>query len=1637
MQNLVSEPGLSETGNYPTLSPTSQGIEMTVSTSAHSVLLNNVYQLIKNKVDKEKQELVFQFAKNLYQNVANTDLDGRSDSDLYGAVLSLWNEFATYNSDKSFIRVFNPDVAKHGWQSTYTIVEIIVKDMPFLVDSVRMSLNRLGITSHLLIHSPLSLVRDEHGNLVQFGEGAKNQNTTKETVFLIEVDRQTSRRKLDALAKEIESVVDEVCLAVDDWQAMRERLKSIIADFKKAPAPCSKEQKQEAERFLAWVEDHNFTLMGYRHYGAKAIKGDYRWIADNESSLGLMKNSISDRERVLSRLPLSARQETLSHKPLILTKTNSRARVHRPAYMDYIGIKTFDDKGNVIAEDRFLGLYSASFYNSSALQLPVLKDKIQRICDASGFERGTHAYKALLNIMETYPRDEILQTTDEELLKIVVGIFQMQERGISRIFVRKDIFGRFFSCMVFVPRERYNTQLRKETQALLKKSLGSDKEVEFTTYFSESVYARTHYIVRVENNNVEVNVKDIEKNIVELSKSWDDKLGSAIRASYGQTKGKALEQKYESAFSRSYMEQNLPGTTVVDIEKLELLDDSHRLDMLFYKPQEESRDSEAVRLKLFHKKEPIHLSAVLPVLENFGLRVIDETPYEVKSADGDVNWIMDFSMLHSTSAKMDMVKAQSLFQDAFSKVWNDDLEDDAFNRLVLGAGLTGRKVTILRAYAKYMRQTGSSFSNSYIARTLDRYPDIATLIISLFEARFDPSKEQDADKIEALQQDIKHKLDQVANLDDDRIIRRYLDMIMATLRTNFYQTDKEGFEKPYISFKFLPELIPDMPLPLPKFEIFVYSPLVEGVHLRGGKVARGGLRWSDRQEDFRTEVLGLVKAQQVKNTVIVPVGAKGGFVCKKLPVSEGRDAIFKAGQECYRIFIRSLLDITDNIVDGSIVHPENVVRHDEDDPYLVVAADKGTATFSDIANGISEEYGFWLGDAFASGGSVGYDHKGMGITARGAWESVKRHFREMGVDCQTTDFTCLAVGDMAGDVFGNGMLLSKHTRLVCAFNHLNIFFDPDPDAAKTWVERKRLFDNPKLGWDDYDKSLISKGGGVFSRSAKSIQLTPEMQKWLDTKATSMTPNQLINTALKMPVDLIWNGGIGTYVKSSKESHADCGDRANDDVRVNGSQVKARIVGEGGNLGLTQLGRVEYASTGGRVNTDFIDNVGGVDCSDNEVNIKILLNSVVNAGDLTVKQRNQLLYDMTDDVADLVIQDCYRQTLSMSITHQTGVGSLKEQLRFVHGLERDGVLNRELEFIPSDDDLSERLTRGKGFTRPELSVLISYGKMVLKEQLNIPEITDNPYHAKLLLSAFPKVLQDKFAAKMEEHPLRAEIIATKLANNMVNDMGLNFLFRMREETGAAVHEIANAYAVIKGVFKIEALWGSVEDLDNKVSAEVQLQMFDSIRRTLRRGSRWYMRHGKKGQELQACIDSYADTFDNISENLEAYLVPAEYKQLQLNIDNFVKLGVPNEIATRIASMSNLFSCLDLAQIVAEQDRDTSLIASLYYMLGSELELHWFLDQINKQAVSNHWQALARSSYREELDWQQRLLTVGILKHAPESSDAREILDKWIKEHQFLLERWYHMMAEFKTSTTHEFAKFSVALRELGLLSLNCD
>lgn len=1606
---------------------------MTLLRNSSSVILNNVSKLIFEKVPAERQALVEKFASILFDNLSNEDLDKRIDEDLYGAALSLYNDFSDTKPSDVKIKVFNPVLGNNGWSSENTIVQIVVDDIPFLVDSVRMTLNRLDITSHLLLHSPIKVNRNKSGGveeIVDLKNSTKSTNT--QTVFFIEVDRQAEQKQLNTLASELESVLSDVSVAVDDWKPIQQKLADCIAEAKKAKVK-NKDGQKTSIAFLNWISDHNFTLMGFREYSVKAVKGDFSIKGLDDTSLGLMKNRASS-TRLLSELSDVARAEALSDNILVLTKTGSKSRVHRPAYMDYIGIKKFDEQGNVVGEYRFIGLYAASFYNSSVQDIPLLNSKLARITDGSSFASGSHAHKALLNVLETYPRDELIQASDEHLREVAMGVLQMQERDMTKLFVRKDTYGRFYSCMVFVRRERYNTALRRETQAILQKALGSEGEVEFTTYFSESPLARTHYTVRATEKDIELNVKEIEKNLIEAAKTWEDKLATALTKTHGSAKGRALAARYAKAFPKGYKEEILPSTATVDISFLEKLTDQNKLEMLFYRAQESS-DKNAVRLSLFHKDEPIHLSDVLPILENFGLRVIGETPYAVAMETG-VNWVMDFTMTLTNADNSDFDLTRDLFQRAFAAVWEGQLENDGFNRLILGAKLSGREASVVRAYAKYMRQIGVTFSQSYIESTFDRYPEIAGKLVKLFEFKFSPDKHNSKKYAKAKDQ-LLEDLDNVANLDDDRIIRLYITLMDATLRTNFYQNDKDGNVKPYISFKLLPEQIPEVPLPRPKFEIFVYSPRIEGVHLRGGKVARGGLRWSDRMEDFRTEVLGLVKAQQVKNTVIVPNGSKGGFVCKQLPTSGGRDAFFTEGQECYKTFIRGLLDVTDNIVKGEVIPPKSVVRHDEDDIYLVVAADKGTATFSDIANAISDEYNFWLGDAFASGGSVGYDHKKMGITARGAWESVKRHFREMGIDCQTTDFTCVAIGDMAGDVFGNGMLLSKHIRLQVAFNHMHIFVDPNPDSAKTYVERQRLFELPRSSWEDYDKSLISKGGGIFSRSAKSITLTPEMKKMLGTKKASMTPTELIKASLSMHVDLIWNGGIGTYVKAKSESDAQVGDRANDALRVNGSELKAKVFGEGGNLGLTQLGRIEFAMSGGRINTDFVDNVGGVDCSDNEVNIKILLNQLVNEGELTKKHRDQLLYEMTDAVSDIVIQDCYRQTHTISITELKGQSLLKEQLRFIHALEKTGKLDRELEFLPNDEEIAERQTKGQGFTRPELSVLVAYGKMILKEQFAIDEIDSNPYYKDLLINAFPTQLQTKYEAQIQEHPLRKEIIATKLANEVVNDMGLNYVTRMQEETGAPVEEVLTCYIIAREVFGLHDVWFAIEDLDNKIPAIVQTEMLHQMRRTVRRASRWFLRHRNKSASISESIALYKPTFEKMSTHLGDYLVEKEKGLLLTLQQDFEREGVPSQIAAYVAQLSSIFSIMDIADVARATKRDVEDVASLYFNLGADMGLHWFLDQITNQPVANHWQALARASYREELDWQQRALTGAVIHFEVNNKNILEVYEKWKEEFGPILGRWQHMISEFKSSESHEFAKFSVALRELMLLSHHCE
>ncbi|CAM2944784.1 NAD-glutamate dehydrogenase [Vibrio rarus] len=1602
------------------------------------VLLEKVYQLINDKLDSEHQQVVTKLAQHLFSNISHDDLISRNESDLYGAVVSLWQHMKEKTFNDLSVRVFNPTLSRHGWQSTHTIVEIIVPDMSFLVDSIKMTLSRLGLSSHIMLHGPAKLhlkqnkVIDINNNKL----GGQLQS-----VFHLEVDRLSSKGQMTQLESELISVLEDTHRVVSDWQPMSSSLAAVIEQVKQLESIKSidNDHIEESLQFLNWLGDHNFTLMGYKEYRLVEVDEESILQPTPEPGLGLFADPARVRATKLSNFSVSAREEATKPYILILTKGNRASRIHRPAYNDYIGIKRFDKQGNVIGEHRFTGLYTSAVYNQSVERIPLIRNKVARILESSGFMPGSYAFKAFHNILETYPRDELLQATEDELLHIGMGVVQMQDRDMIRLFVRKDPFGRFLSCMVYVTKERYNTELRHQTQRILQRAFNTDNEVEFTTYFSESPLARTHYIVRVDDSHLDYNVKSIEQDLMEASSTWGDRLKQAVISNLGESRGLPLAKKYMQAFPRSYQEMVLPNTAVADIERLQLLNEFNQLGMLFYRPQEELMDSKVVHLKLYHKNAPIHLSDVMPMLENFDLRVIGESPYQVETNDAETYWILDFSMLHKGSNVVDFNKVRDRFQQAFAGVWQGELDNDGFNRLVLGAGLSGVETTILRAYAKYMRQVGFPFSQNYIGDALAAHPKIATYLVQLFEKRFKPQNKGDESSQQKIIEKIKGLLDKVDSLDDDRILRRYVEMIRATLRTNYYQVTDAGERKPCLALKLSPKQIPEIPKPVPEFEMFVYAPDVEGVHLRGGKVARGGLRWSDRQEDFRTEVLGLVKAQQVKNTVILPVGAKGGFVCKQQHLMQGRDEIFAEGQRCYRKFISSLLDVADNIIEGKLVPPPNVVRHDEDDSYLVVAADKGTATFSDIANSVSEQYNFWLGDAFASGGSNGYDHKVMGITAKGGWESVKRHFRELGVNCQTTDFTVIGVGDMAGDVFGNGMLLSKHIRLQAAFNHLHIFIDPNPQAASAYKERDRLFNTPRTGWDDYDKSLISKGGGVFSRKAKSVTLSPEIKAMLGVSQDSMAPNDLIKHLLMMDVDLLWNGGIGTYIKSSKESHGDVGDRANDALRINGNQLKAKVVGEGGNLGLTQLGRIEFALNGGRVNTDFIDNVGGVDSSDNEVNIKILLNGLVQSSDLTVKQRNEILDSMEQDVSQIVLHHAYCQSESISVTQEQGLSGMKEQMRFIHTMEKAGHLDRQLEYIPDDEQLLEREKLGVGLSRPELSVLVAYGKMLLKEELANDAIAKDSYHSRLLGQYFPQRLRCHYLSTMDDHPLRTEIIATALANEIVNEMGCNFVTRLQEETGASVVDIANAFTASKELFNFAEVFSQIRDHDNRIDASLQYQLMGVIRRTLRRLTRWMLRNRSHNSSVEQLVKRFKSDVAVIVAKLDQFLVPGEVQQHQTVADQWISQGVDKQLANYLARLSSLYCCYDIALAAKECGTSIERTAKLYFYLGERLSLHWFLEQINNQVVDNNWQALARAAFREDLDWQQRQLTVQVLNcHCGENvMSEEETIENWIGNNRIALQRWENTLNEFKVGNVHEFAKFSVALRELMLLNLNCE
>ncbi|MFF3251864.1 NAD-glutamate dehydrogenase [Actinacidiphila glaucinigra] len=1604
-----------------------------------------------------EKEALGAFLQRYYLHSAPEDLLDRDPVDVFGAAVSHHRLAEVRPQGTANVRVHTPSVEENGWTCSHTVVEVVTDDMPFLVDSVTNELSRQDRAIHVVVHPQMLVRRDVTGKLLEVLDAAPGDasgvphDVLVESWIHVEIDRETDRDDLKQITADLRRVLSDVRETVEDWQKMRDAALRIADELAATPPALPEQEVGEAWELLRWLSEDHFTFLGYREYALTTEttpEGEEDVLtAVPGTGLGILRSDPQHRVEEsesgqavspsFNRLPADARKKAREHKLLILTKANSRSTVHRPSYLDYIGVKKFDADGNVVGERRFLGLFSSAAYTESVRRVPVIRRKVQEVLDGAGFSPDSHDGRDLLQILETYPRDELFQTGPDELREIVTSVLYLQERRRLRLFLRQDEYGRYFSALVYLPRDRYTTGVRLRLTDILKEELNG-VTADFTAWNTESVLSRLHFVVRVASGTAlphltERDVERIENRLADAARSWADGFAEALTSECGEERAAELTRRYAHAFPDGYRADFTPRAAVADLQHLERLN-GEDFCLSLYEPVGAAPDER--RFKIYRTGAPVSLSAVLPVLQRLGVEVIDERPYEMRRADGTRAWIYDFGLRIDPSLGDLGDDARERFQDAFTATWTGQAENDGFNSLVLRAGLSWRQAMVLRAYAKYLRQAGTAFSQDYMEDTLRNNVHTTRLLVNLFQARLSPDHQRAGSELtDALLEEVDAALEQVASLDEDRILRSFLTLIKATLRTNYFQRADGGRPHSYVSMKFDPQAIPDLPAPRPAYEIWVYSPRVEGVHLRFGKVARGGLRWSDRREDFRTEILGLVKAQMVKNTVIVPVGAKGGFVAKQLPdPSADREAWLAEGIASYKTFISGLLDVTDNLVGGQVVPPADVVRHDGDDTYLVVAADKGTASFSDIANEVATSYGFWLGDAFASGGSVGYDHKKMGITARGAWESVKRHFREMGHDTQSEDFTVVGVGDMSGDVFGNGMLLSEHIRLVAAFDHRHIFIDPVPDAATSYAERRRMFELPRSSWADYDTKLISHGGGVFPRSAKAIALTPQIRKALgiDQPVAKMTPADLMRAILKAPVDLLWNGGIGTYVKAATETHPDVGDKANDAIRVDGGELRVKVVGEGGNLGLTQLGRIEFAQSGGRVNTDAIDNSAGVDASDHEVNIKILVNAVVADGDMTVKQRNSLLAEMTDEVGSLVLRNNYAQNVALANGMAQSASLLHAHQRYLRKLVREGKLDRALEFLPSDRQIRERLNAGHGLTLPEMAVLLAYTKITVAEELLGTGLPDDPYLRQLLDAYFPKALHERFQGQIDGHALRREIVTTVLVNDTVNTGGTTFLHRFKEETGATTEEIVRAHTAARAIFALGGIWDEVEALDTVVPADVQTRIRLHSRRLVERGTRWLLNNRPQPLAIAETIDFFREGVATVWAVLPKLLRGADLEWYESIHDELTGAGVPEELATRVAGLSSAFPTLDIVDVADRTGKDPLAVAEVYYDLADRLQITQLLDRIIELPRADRWHSMARASIREDLFAAHAALTQDVLSVGNGSSTPEQRYQAWEESNSALIGRARTTLDEIQGSETFDLANLSVAMRTIRSL-----
>jgi glutamate dehydrogenase len=1469
------------------------------------------------------------------------------------------------------------------------------------------------------------------------------------------VDLITDANREKEITNSLKNVLNDVREVVEDTDRMAGTARALADQLEDHP-PVDETQAYEGAALLRWLADGHFTFLGYRHYELVRDGGQRALKAVLASGLGVLRQD-SLATRNLTAGP-DAIVDATSSDLLVLTEASAPSSVYRSTFPYYVGVKTFAEDGTVTGEHRFLGVFTINALHEDVLDIPVVGRRVREVIHRAGFPLESYTGQKMLEVIQNWPRSELFSTNSDTLYQTTTGVIALADRRRLRLFLRRDPFGRFFSCLVFVPRDRYTTTSRIAMSEVLMDELGGT-DVEFSTRIGETPLAQVHFTVHTDPSvPTDVDGNRVQERLTEAVRTWEDRLVEAVFAeqrdkvdpgapragndiiAVGAESAVEQGQRFASVFPEGYKEDFDAVEALADLRRLEALGE---LDMSFYRSND-AKPGER-RFKLYLAGEGVTLSKMLPVLQNMGVEVVDERPYELHREDGTRWWIYDFGLriapdVVEGKTQEQQQRQRSLFQDAFGAIWRGDAESDRFNSLVLRGGLSWRQAALLRAYSRYLRQAGVPYDQGDVEAAVLDHTGVATALVALFETRFDLRKPDDVrDRaVETQVAAITTMIDEVTSLDADRILRSLLALVRATLRTNYNVRDSRGEPRPYLAVKLDPAQVLELPEPRPKFEIFVYSPRVEGVHLRFGPVARGGLRWSDRRSDFRTEILGLVKAQAVKNAVIVPVGAKGGFVVKRPPATDDREAFLAEGIACYRMFISGLLDLTDNLRAGEVVPARDVVRYDSDDTYLVVAADKGTATFSDIANEVAAEYGFWLGDAFASGGSVGYDHKAMGITARGAWESVKRHFRELGTDTQTEDFTVVGVGDMAGDVFGNGMLLSEHIRLVAAFNHMHVFLDPNPDAATSHAERRRLFELPRSSWDDYDRSLISEGGGIWPRSLKSIPVSEQARValGLEEGVTKLSPPELMKAILLAPVDLLWNGGIGTYVKAATETHADVGDKANDAVRVDGADLRVKVVGEGGNLGLTQRGRVEFARAGGKVNTDALDNSAGVDCSDHEVNIKILLDQLVTGGTLAKEQRNELLAEMTDEVAHLVLADNYSQNAVLGVSRAHSREMLTVLARLVTDLEQTSGMDRRLEALPTKTQFRDLDKAGDGLTSPELATLLAHVKLRLKHEVLASELPDADVFARRLPEYFPTHLRERFGDAIPKHPLSRQITTTLVVNEVVDGGGVSYAFRLAEEMNASATDAVRAFTAATKIFDLPALWRQIQTLDNVVPTDIADHLTLESRRLLDRASRWLLTNRPQPLAVGAEINRFRDAVAELVPEVPALLRGGEREAVAKHADELVSAGVPGELARRVGSLLDCFPLLDVIEVAELADRDSldterspRETAELYYALGEHLSIDAMLTSISGLERGNRWHALARLALRDDLYGSLREITLDVLRQSDPGTSADEKIENWERINARRLSRSRESLAEIRRVGSLDLATLSVATRQV--------